>query len=79
LQCTALEAAIATLVVSDTEVNLAAFQQRQLFVAQSLDQPHLHIGKAFAVSRQKSRQNTFDRLRRGRHPQHSAASAPEQF
>ena len=51
-QYAALEASIA-LIVSDADVNLAAFQHGGLFATKGLGQFHLHIGKAFSVSRQE--------------------------
>jgi hypothetical protein len=68
-----------TLVVPDAQVNLAAFQQRHLGRPKGLGQPDLHVGEAHSVSGQKGRQNTLDHLRRGRHLQHAAVSATEQF
>ena len=65
--------------MSDADVNLAAFQHGRLFGTKGLGQFHLHIGKAFSVSRQEFRQNTFDRVRRGGHLQHPPVSAPKQF
>ena len=46
--------------------------------AKGLGQFHLHVGKALCVSRQESRQNTFDRVRRGGHLQYPPVSAPKQ-
>jgi hypothetical protein len=77
-QYATLEASIA-LIVSDAYVNLAAFQHGGLFATKGLIQFHVHIGKAFSVSRQKRRQDTFDRVRRGGNLQHPPVSAPEYF
>ena len=77
-QYVALEASIA-LIMSDADVNLAAFQHGGLFATKGLSQFHVHIGKTFCISRQKFRQNTFDRVRRGGHLQHPPVSAPKHF
>ena len=45
-------------------MNLAAFQQRHLVNAKRFGQLPAHVGEAFGISRQKSRQDAFDRLRR---------------
>src|SRR5947209_913698 len=59
-----LEARIA-LVMSDAYMNLAAFQHWSLLVTKSFAQFHAHVGKAFSISRQEDRQDTFDRVGRG--------------
>jgi hypothetical protein len=53
-QYAALEASIAW-IVSDADVNLAAFQHGGLLVTEALGQFHVHVGKAFGVSRQECR------------------------
>ena len=65
--------------VSDADVDLAAFQHGGLLATKSLAQFHVHVWKAFSVSRQETRQNTFDRVRRGGHLQYPPISAPEQL
>lgn len=77
-QYAALEASIA-LIMSDAYVNLAAFQHCGLFATKGLRQFHVHIGKTFSISRQKLRQNTFDRVGRGGNLQHTPVSTPEHF
>jgi len=53
-QYAALEASIA-LIMSDADMNLAAFQHGGLFATKGLIQLHVHIGKAFGISRQEPR------------------------
>src|SRR5215510_3010046 len=73
-----LEPAMRPLIMPDADVNLAAFQHRDLFEAKRFDHFDVHVGKPLGVSRQESRQNTFDRVGWGRHPQCSAVAAPKQ-
>src|SRR4051794_7072643 len=63
----------------DADMNLAAFQQGHLVHAKSLCQPHAHVGKAFGISRQESRQDALDCLRRRGHLEHAGISTFEQL
>ena len=63
----------------DADMNLATFQQRHLVHAKSLRQLHAHVGEAFGISRQESRQNALDRLRRCGHLEHAGVSTFEQL
>ena len=65
--------------MSNADVNLAAFENGGLFATEGLGQFHVHIGKTFGISRQKRRQDTFDRVRRGGNFQHPSVSALEHF
>jgi hypothetical protein len=78
-QCEALEPGVDALVVPDPNMNLAALQQRHLIQAKSFRQLHAHAGEAFGISRQKSRQDAFDCLRRRGQLQHAGVSALEQL
>ena len=60
-------------------MNLAAFQQRHLVHAKSFRQFHAHVGEAFGISRQESRQDAFDGLRRCGDLEHAGVSALEQL
>src|SRR5437763_15035402 len=60
-------------------MNLAVLQQGHLIQAKSFRQLHAHVGEAFGISRQKSRQNALDCLRRCRQLQHAGVSALEQL
>ena len=75
-QYATLEASIA-LIMSDADVNLAAFQNGGLFATKGLGQFHMHIGKTFGISRQKRGQDAFDRVRRGGNLQHPPVSTLE--
>ena len=77
-QYATLEASIA-LIMSDAYVNLAAFQQCGLFATKGLGQDHVYIGKVLCISRQKRRQDTFDRVRRRGNLQHPSVSTLEHF
>src|ERR1700693_4728215 len=63
----------------DADMDLAAFQQGDLVHAKSLRQLHAHVGKPFGISRQESRQDALDRLRRCRHLKHAGVSTFEQL
>src|SRR5258708_1477333 len=60
-------------------MNLAALQHRHLIQAKSFRQLHAHVGEAFGISRQKSRQDAFDCLRRCGQLQHAGVYALEQL
>jgi hypothetical protein len=53
-QYATLEASIA-LIMSDADMNLAAFEHGGLFATKGLIQLHVHIGKEFGISRQEHR------------------------
>ena len=78
-QCEALEPGVHALIMPDADMNLAALQQRHLIHAKSLRQLHAHVGEAFGISRQESRQDALDRLRRCGHLEHAEVSALEQL
>ena len=63
----------------DADMNLAALQQRHLIHAKSFRQLHAHVGEAFGISRQESRQDALDRLRRCGQLEHAEVSALEQL
>ena len=67
------------MIVPDPNMNLAALQHGHLIQAKSFRQLHAHVGEAFGISRQKSRQNAFDCLRRCGQLQHAGVSALEQL
>ena len=60
--------------MSDSDVNLAAFEHGGLIMAKRLRQFHAHVGKTFSELRQERRQDTFDCLRWSSNLQHPALS-----
>src|SRR5689334_16444472 len=78
-QCEAFEPGIYALIVPDTEMNLAAFQQWHLVHAKSVRQLHAHVGEAFGILRQECGQDALDRLRRCGHLEHAGVSTFEQL
>src|SRR5262245_9027861 len=64
--------------MSNADMDLTALKHGGLFTTKGLMQFHVHIGKAFSVSRQECRQDAFDRVRWGSHLQYPAISAPQQ-
>src|SRR3954469_566588 len=63
----------------DADMDLAAFQQRHLVHAKSLCQLHAHVGEAFGIPRQESRQDALDCLRRCGHLEHAGIPPFEQL
>jgi hypothetical protein len=65
--------------VPDADVNLTAFQQRHLVHAESFSQLHVDVGEVPGISRQESRQDALDRLRRRGELKHARVSTLEQL
>ena len=68
-----------TMIVPDADMNLAAFQHRYLIHSESFRQLHAYVGEAFGVSRQESRQDALDRVRRCGHLEHPGVFTFEQL
>src|SRR5262249_5326733 len=78
-QCEALEPGVHALIVPDADMNLSAFQQRHLIHAKSFRQLYADVGEVFGISRQESRQDALDRLRRCGELKHARVAALEQL
>jgi hypothetical protein len=58
-------------------MNFAAFKHAGLLRTESFSQFYMYVGKAYSISRQKSRQHTLDRVGRRRNLHDPTVSAPK--
>ena len=58
-------------------MNFAAFEHGCLLMTEGFAQLYVHVGKAFTILRQKSRQHALDRVRWCGDLQHSPVAAPK--